>query len=459
MADQQEKAPAAAVPESQPPTQPAETTTQGTAAPAPEAQPEQPKPAEPTPNDTTTTTEEPSKPEAPKEAEAEAPAPAPAPAPEAESAPAQEQQGEEKPVDNKPEYLAKNPALAELFDHLPAILSKTGHHEMWGVALKDSEDIPTVNVLIKFLRANEGNVKLAEEQLTKALEWRKQTNPAALVEGRYSSNKFGGLGYQSTYKEADGKETVITWNIYGSVKDLSNTFGDLDEFIKWRVALMELAVKDLKLDQATSVIDYEGEDPYQMIQVHDYMNVSFLRLNPSVKAATKKTVDVFSTAYPELLREKFFVNVPSLMGWMYAAIKVFLSKNTTRKFHPVSNGANLAREFPAAVKDQLPKVYGGNGPALQEGARAVSLEEDSEPTPAPTEELTEPAKTEQEPPKEETAPEPSKEESPKEKVEETSKEEPKEEPEPEPKQTVADEPAKAEAAVTTQETPAAAEAK
>lgn len=145
-------------------------------------------------------------------------------------------------------------------------------------------------------------------------------------------------------------------------------------FIKWRVALMELAVKDLKLGEATSVMEYDGEDPYQMIQVHDYQNVRFLRMNPTIRAATKKTIEVFSMAYPELLREKFFVNVPAIMGWMFTAMKMFLSKNTTRKFHPITNGVNLAHEFPTLV-DQLPKAYGGKGPELQESARSVMLEE------------------------------------------------------------------------------------
>lgn len=142
---------------------------------------------------------------------------------------------------------------------------------------------------------------------------------------------------------------------------------------------MELAVQDLKMKDATTVIDYEGEkDPYQMIQVHDYLNVKFFRMDPAVRAATKKTIDVFSTAYPELLREKFFVNVPSIMGWMFSAMKLILSRNTTRKFHPITNGVNLAREFPAAIADKLPKTYGGKGSDLKDEARTVQLVDDKE---------------------------------------------------------------------------------
>jgi len=142
---------------------------------------------------------------------------------------------------------------------------------------------------------------------------------------------------------------------------------------------MEMAVQDLKMKDATSVIDYDGEkDPYRMIQVHDYLNVKFFRMDPSVRTATKKVIDVFSTAYPELLREKFFVNVPAIMGWMFTAMKVILSRNTTRKFHPITNGINLAREFPGSVSEKIPKVYGGKGVDLKDEARAVPLVEDKE---------------------------------------------------------------------------------
>lgn len=127
------------------------------------------------------------------------------------------------------------------------------------------------------------------------------------------------------------------------------------------------------------MIEYDGEkDPYQMIQVHDYLNVKFFRMDSNVRAASKKTIEVFATAYPELLREKFFVNVPAVMGWLFGAMKLILSRNTTKKFHPIANGANLAREFPIVVSEKLPESYGGKGPELKDEARTVPLVEDRE---------------------------------------------------------------------------------
>jgi hypothetical protein len=129
---------------------------------------------------------------------------------------------------------------------------------------------------------------------------------------------------------------------------------------------MELSVKELDLPSATVPIPDGGEDPYRMVQVHDYLNVSFLRMDPSVRAASKETIQTFSMAYPELLKEKFFVNVPLIMGWVFAAMKLFLSPDTIRKFHPLSYGSNLAGEL-QGWGDELPTVYGGKGKDVKEG--------------------------------------------------------------------------------------------
>jgi hypothetical protein len=126
---------------------------------------------------------------------------------------------------------------------------------------------------------------------------------------------------------------------------------------------MELSITKLDLASAKTLIPEGGEDPYKMIQVHDYLNVSFLRMDPSVRAASKETIQVFATAYPELLSEKFFVNVPLVMGWVFTLMKTFLSKATVKKFHPLSYGSSLAGEVPVFGK-LFPKPYGGEGKEL-----------------------------------------------------------------------------------------------
>ena len=122
--------------------------------------------------------------------------------------------------------------FSKLADRLAKITKDTDYSEMWGVDLntvEPSSHIPTKVVLQKFLRANNGDMDAAAKQLTSALEWRKKVQAPALVTKTFDENKYQGLGYMTVHKDEQGKETVITWNIYGAVKDNKKTFGDVQE--------------------------------------------------------------------------------------------------------------------------------------------------------------------------------------------------------------------------------------
>ncbi|PBP23183.1 CRAL/TRIO domain protein [Diplocarpon rosae] len=251
---------------------------------------------------------------------------------------------------------------------LPTVTKEADYGEMWGVTLQDASHVPTTIVLEKFLRANSKDVVKAKAQLVEALKWRKKMDPLKLLaEEAFDKAKFGDLGFVTVYPKTEvHPKEIVTWNIYGAVKDNKATFGNVEEFIKWRAALMELSVKELDIASATEPISADGVDPYRMVQVHDYLNTSFLRMDPAIKAASKETIQTFSMAYPELLKEKFFVNIPLLMGWVFSAMKVFLSPETVKKFHPLAYGNSLAGEL-KTFGAELPEAYGGKGKTVKEG--------------------------------------------------------------------------------------------
>lgn len=130
---------------------------------------------------------------------------------------------------------------------------------------------------------------------------------------------------------------------------------------------MELALQSLGIQNATSPITAD-KDPFKIYQVHDYQSISFLRQAPEAKAASTKTISVFAQNYPELLKEKFFVNVPAIMGFMYSFFKLFVATKTAKKFHPLSSGASLAKELGESkvegLGEKLPQAYGGKGGEL-----------------------------------------------------------------------------------------------
>ncbi|KAF7544429.1 hypothetical protein G7Z17_g9953 [Cylindrodendrum hubeiense] len=329
-------------------------------------------------------------------APAVAPAETPVDKPAEQTAEQTAEKPDEKPAEKPAEASEPAPAPVEtpvikLNARLADIIATASHSEMWGVQLSNIEHVPTKVVLQKFLRANNDDVAAAEKQLISALEWRKKMQPGSLVTETFDKNKFNDLGFITVHKDEAGKETIITWNVYGAVKDNKVTFGNVEEFIKWRAAIMELSVQKLNLAAVTEPIPEGGEDPYQMIQVHDYMSVSFFRMDPAVKAASKETIAVFSMAYPELLAHKYFVNVPVIMGWMFGAMKLFLAPATLRKFHPMSSGTTLATELKSIVSS-LPKEYGGQGPTVKEGVTVSLADVEEKPADKPAEE-NKPAET------------------------------------------------------------------
>lgn len=140
---------------------------------------------------------------------------------------------------------------------------------------------------------------------------------------------------------------------------------------------MELALQELSIHTATRPIT-EAYDPYKIYQVHDYKSLSFFRQSSSVKTASKETIQVFSLAYPELLKEKFFINVPAIMGFMYGVMKLFVAAKTIKKFHPMSNGGALANEFGQSkvenIGEKMPAQYGGKGEDLSAQGKTTQLE-------------------------------------------------------------------------------------
>jgi phosphatidylinositol transfer protein SFH5 len=108
------------------------------------------------------------------------------------------------------------------------------HNEIWGVQLADPEThVPSQIVFQKFLNAYDGDLAKAKDTLTNTLDWRKETRPLDLLDKGHKKAKFEGLGYVTEYgtsgEDPEARE-VFTWNIYGGVTDINNTFGELDEY-------------------------------------------------------------------------------------------------------------------------------------------------------------------------------------------------------------------------------------
>lgn len=76
-----------------------------------------------------------------------------------------------------------------------------------------------------------------------------------------------------------------------------------------------------------------------------------------------------------MLSRKFFVNVPLLMGWLFAAMKLVVARDTSRKLTMLSYGEQLVLE----LGRDIPSTYGGTGKTLEEVGEKVKLGKGVEP--------------------------------------------------------------------------------
>ncbi|EPQ56610.1 CRAL/TRIO domain-containing protein [Gloeophyllum trabeum ATCC 11539] len=250
-------------------------------------------------------------------------------------------------------------ALKEFRKQLPEILADAypEKHDvrltpitLWGVELNPNgvKSAKESVVLMKFLRARNLNVSEAREMLVNTLRWRESFKIEDVMKEEFDDKIFGRVGHIYG-KDKEGRPVV--YNVYGG--NTKEVFSDVQRFIRWRVQFMEKAVM---------LLDFENID--QTLQIHDYEGVGLRSRDANSKNAASEATNIFGSHYPELLYKKFFVNVPSLMTWIFWLFKPLMSANTLAKMSVVGSGPNAIGKalLPHIDAKELPKKYGGEAP-------------------------------------------------------------------------------------------------
>ncbi|KAJ6527255.1 CRAL TRIO domain-containing protein [Mycena vulgaris] len=253
-------------------------------------------------------------------------------------------------------------ALAEFRKTVPDSLAKaytekpdarTAPITLWGVQIDPANlvDARVSVVLMKFLRARTLNVTAASEMFVETLRWRDEFKVDSALKEEFPADVFGKLGHIFG-RDKEGRPVV--YNVYGGNSDLDAVFGDIDRFLRWRVAFMEKSV---------ALLDFATVD--QAIQVHDYAGVSMSSRTPAAKAAASQASNIFASHYPELLYKKFFVNVPGYMSWLFWLFKAILPAATFAKMSVVGSSPRSIGKtlLPLIAAEELPKRYGGTAEA------------------------------------------------------------------------------------------------
>lgn len=258
--------------------------------------------------------------------------------------------------------------LESLIKAIPTILLKTDnkdYDEIFGYCINvDTNEHVDINIrneiLLKFLKADDYDVEAAKERLVSTLNWRNKFHPLSAAYEEDFDGELNNLGVITGFKNGKDNLKYVTWNLYGEIKnpkELFKQYGGSEsasglkegtQFLRWRIGLME---------KSLLYLDFTDSSNNKIAQVHDYNNVSMLRMDPNVKAPTKQIISIFGSNYPELLSIKFFVNVPTIMSWVFTFFKKLgiISQETLKKFQILNNG-NLSEWFGV---EGLPATYNG----------------------------------------------------------------------------------------------------
>lgn len=90
----------------------------------------------------------------------------------------------------------------------------------------------------------------------------------------------------------------------------------------------------------------------------------------TVCISTQSCVESANEIVAETMSRKFFVSVPLIMSWMFTAMKVLLSKETTKKFVVMSYATSLAGD----LGPNVPETYGGKGEPLDKVGQTIKVE-------------------------------------------------------------------------------------
>lgn len=253
---------------------------------------------------------------------------------------------------------AERQTFERVVKELPGLVKDRcqGYDELYGHQIIPGEyyDEPIAQALVyKFCKAYSFQYEEAVANLCDTLNWRRKFKPLSCAFREKHNELLDHVGILADYAAdtagAAPNKKVVTWNLYGELLKHKEIFVDTESFLRYRVGLMEKGLQ--LLDFADDANDY-------MTQVHDYKGVSMWKMDPQIKKCTKSVIEVFQKYYPELLYAKYFVNVPSLLTWVYDVVKKFVSEETRKKFVVLNDGAKLG-------------VYLGNAPSDNYGGKST----------------------------------------------------------------------------------------
>lgn len=249
-------------------------------------------------------------------------------------------------------------AFERVVAEVPSLIKNKcgGYDELYGYKMNPDDEDATPSpfykkdvaeaLIFKLCKAYKFQYEEIVSNFVKILKWRSEFNPLSAAFLESHDKELQDVGILTSYPDGEPNKKVITWNLYGQLVKKKHLFKDADKFVRYRIGLMERGLR---------LLNFLDEDNCYMTQVHDYKGVSVLRMDSDIKKCTKQIIQIFQANYPELLFAKYFVNVPTLLQWVYDLVRTFVDKETMKKFVVLNDGSKLGGYLEHCPKNP----YGG----------------------------------------------------------------------------------------------------
>ncbi|MED6147277.1 hypothetical protein PIB30_042589 [Stylosanthes scabra] len=224
---------------------------------------------------------------------------------------------------------------------------------LWGVPLLPSKAHEGTDIiLLKFLKAKDYKVSEAFDMLQKTLNWRIENRIDHILDEEDLDAEFE---HTSILNSRDKEGRPVCYHFHGVFSDKSlynNTFGTQqkrEKFLRWRIQLMERAVRKLCFKEG-------GVD--SVIQVFDLKHASPQGMK-ELESISKKALLLFQNYYPELVWKNIVLHAPF---WTYTSqvlFSRFMSQRSKKKFILVRPQRITKTLLKFIDPEQLPVEYGG----------------------------------------------------------------------------------------------------
>ncbi|CAD7948559.1 unnamed protein product [Amoebophrya sp. A25] len=197
--------------------------------------------------------------------------------------------------------------------------SEWAQTSLWQCNLGEKSDARDI-ILLKFLRAEEFDIAKAWTRFNATMQWRRDGDVDSLADATLPAQFQGHDIFHG--HDVQQKRPVLTSH-FGNM-DLDKVFSDTDVFVKYRIHIMERAIRRL--------LPFGRDKPETLYQVHDYKDCPVVFKDKAVDRGVKAISKVLGDHYPEFKGRTCFVNFPGIvaLAWKAAALLI-VSEKTANK--------------------------------------------------------------------------------------------------------------------------------